>query len=168
MRKPPKHKKHNRPRLSVQDFPLAAHLARNHQGAAKHFDEVTPLIQTKIDEGHFAPRPGGCATEVDGVAMDVPDMLPAIQVPINGTEQKLKEKQFFARDAGEDYKLNVRPTFDGSSPHNGASPHNGEDSNSFCELSPELNLPWISIVHIVWAHMVMLLTNPALVFTALF
>ena len=80
-------------------------------------------------------------------ALPVPDTVPCIVVPLNGTEQKLKEKQIFKWLEGEDFKLNVRGTFDGSSPH----VDEGEDElspNSFCDLPPDLNLPWVTSEHV--------------------
>ena len=49
--------------------------------------------------------------------MSTPDTIPFILVSMNGTEQKLKEKHYFAMLEGQEYELNVRATFDGSSPH---------------------------------------------------
>ena len=49
---------------------------------------------------------------------------------------------------GLDHKLNVRGTFDLSSPH----VEDDEDewsSNSFCNLNPEINLPWVTLEHVV-------------------
>ena len=80
--------------------------------------------------------------------MRTPDMLPCILVPINGTEQNLKEEEFFHMKDGRDYKLNVRGTYDGSSPH----AEDGEPAlspNDYCDLPPELNKRWYSIRHVV-------------------
>ena len=71
-------------------------------------------------------------------------MLPAILVPINGTEQRLKADQWYARNAGDDFQRNVRPAFDCS------SPHGDRDPSSFSSLTDELNTPWVSISHVVW------------------
>ena len=132
-------------------YPLDTHLYRNHQGAAAHFDEVTPIFQSKIQDHHFARNDGSYLRDQAAPfsylpheiplllavvshfkqsapsasllqpmppvpAMPLPDMLPAILVPINGTEKRLKAGQWYASNAGDDFKRNVRPTFDCSSP----------------------------------------------------
>ena len=160
-------------------YPLDTHLYRNHQGAAVHFDEVTPIFLSKIQDHHFARTDGSymrdqatpfsySSHEIPSLpkvashfqqsppsasrskpmpsvpAMPIPDMLPAILVPINGTEQRLKADQWYARNAGDDFKRNVRPTFDCS------SPHDERDPNSHCTLTDDLNTPWVSISHVVW------------------
>jgi hypothetical protein len=62
---------------------------------------------------------------------------------MNGTQQKLKPAEFFLRESGMDFKPNVRGTMDGSSPHDGGSP------NDHCELLERLNMPWVTITHVV-------------------
>jgi hypothetical protein len=66
-----------------------------------------------------------------------------MQIPMNGTEQKLKPAEFFLRESGCDFKPNVRGTMNGSSPHNGESP------NDHCELLERLNMPWVTVTHVV-------------------
>ena len=77
--------------------------------------------------------------------MPIPDCLPLVLVPLNGTLQKSKEKEYYLERVGADFKHNVRGTFDGSSPHTDESP------NDFCFLDPELNKAWVSIRHVMWA-----------------
>jgi len=152
------------------NFPLSCFFCRNHQGAAKHHDLVTKQIQQKISGHHFASRPSSASdsAEVAGpqvttalpenttsndspssdlFCMNTPDMLPCIIVPINGTQQKLKEEEFFKMKDGRDYKLNVRGTYDGSSPH-AEEGEPGLSPNDYCDLPPELNKRWYSIRHV--------------------
>jgi hypothetical protein len=128
----------------TEGFPFACHLYPNHQGAARHLDEVSTMIKEKVAERHFAAVPGAADTDkAKHVCMSRPLTLPCMQVPMNGTEQKLKAAEFFLQESGMDYKPNVRGTMNGSSPHNGQSP------NDQCELLERLNLPWVTVTHVV-------------------
>jgi hypothetical protein len=125
-------------------FSLACHLCPNHQGAARHLDEVSTMIKEKVAERHFAAVPGAAdADKAKQVCMSRPLTLPCMQVPMNGTEQKLKTAEFFLRESGMDYMPNVRGTMDGPSPHDGQSP------NGHCELLERLNMPWVTVTHVV-------------------
>ena len=125
-------------------FPLACHFYPNHQGSARHLDEVSSMIREKVAERHFAAVPGAEDTNLPRyVCASRPMTIPCMQIPMNGTEQKLKPAEFFLRESGCDFKPNVRGTMNGSSPHNGESP------NDHCELLEELNMPWVTITHVV-------------------
>lgn len=125
------------------NFPLACHFYPNHHGSARHLDEVSVMIKEKLAERHFAPLPGMADNnEAYAVCAPRPQTLPCIQIPMNGTEQKLKPAQFFLRESGLDFKPNVRGTMNGSSPHDGQSP------NDHCELLEHLNMPWVTITHV--------------------
>ena len=123
----------------TEGFPMTSQFYPNSQGASQNHDDVTPMILDKINKNHFAMGPTGKCL------MTTPDTTPAIQVPLNGNVAKPKEREYYREQAGEDFKWNVRGTFNGSSPHDGESP------NDYCPLSPELNKPWTTIAHAVWA-----------------
>jgi hypothetical protein len=125
-------------------FPLACHFYPNHQGAARHLDEVSTMIREKVAERHFSAVPGAEDTNLARqVCSERPLTIPCMQIPMNGTEQKLKPEEFFLRESGCDFKPNVRGTMNGSSPHDGQSP------NGHCELLESLNMPWVTITHVV-------------------
>jgi hypothetical protein len=129
------------------------HFAQQHQNIKDEtadFNYATHVFATAIKGSR---RTKACAPPVnnlplqEGYSMHIPDMLPCIVVPINGTEQKLKEDEFFNMKDGRDYKLNVRGTYDGSSPHaDDGEP--GLSPNDFCDLPPELNKRWYTSRHV--------------------
>jgi hypothetical protein len=73
-------------------------------------------------------------------ASDQPTSIPFCIMPVNGSEANLKEDQYFNQLAGLDFKPNVRPTFDGSSPHS----DEGDSINEQTVLPPELETEWSS------------------------
>ena len=126
----------------TSEFPLNCYFSRNHQGAAVHHDEVTPMIKEKTIGLHFT-----CPTASDGrklhAACPHPLSIPCGVIPLNGTEQALKPSEFEKWLDDLPHKLNVRGTFDLSSPHVDDDEDN-RSSNSFCDLDPELNMPWVT------------------------
>jgi hypothetical protein len=74
---------------------------------------------------------------------DSPASLPAIAVPINGTESRLKEKDYHLQRAGLPFQVKVRPTFDLSSPHDSES-----SPNEFCIIDPATQTPWTTADHV--------------------
>ena len=77
-------------------FPLACHFYPNHQGAARHLDEVSAMTREKVAERNFAAVPGAEDANLAHYACaDRPMTMPCMQIPMNGTEQKLKPAEFF-------------------------------------------------------------------------
>ena len=104
------------------------------------------MIKEKTTERHFTKMMHPSGQNGDFFS-SYPKSTPCGVKPLNGTEQALKSAQFALWLDGKDHKLNVRGTFDLSSPH----VEDDEDewsSNSFCTLDPELNLPWVTPEHV--------------------
>ena len=117
------------------NFPLTSYASRNHQGAAKFPGHITSLIKTKIKEKHMV--------RVSDAHNDGIGTIPFLVVPMNGTEQKLKPEMYEAQQHGLPWDPNVRPTYDGSSPHDGGSP------NEHCTLWEDENKEWVSIRYVI-------------------
>jgi hypothetical protein len=128
------------------NFPLDCYGSRNHQGAASFPATVSKLIKSKIEAGHMSIS-DGCS------ASPHPLSIPFGVLPLNGSEANLKEDQFYNRRDGMDWEPNVRPTFDGSSPHSEGIPRS---INAHTILLPEENMPWSTIDHVEHALRVLL------------
>lgn len=123
--------------LGNPGMPLTTHICRNHQGAAKHWHAVTDQLRVRIESGELrGPNPAAADdTRYDGFAS--PPSIPAIAVPINGTESRLKEHDYLLKRAGLPFQMKIRPTFDLSSPHDlECSP------NDLCFIDPSTQTPW--------------------------
>jgi hypothetical protein len=116
----------------TKNFPLHCLASRNHQGAAKFPHTITKLILDKIASGHVVKVSG------DAMSSPHPPTIPFCVLPVNGSLANLKEDQHFNKEQGEPYKPNVRPTFDGSSPHD----ESGLGINDHTVLPPELDTQW--------------------------
>jgi hypothetical protein len=123
--------------LGNPGMPLTTHICRNHQGSAKHWHTVTDQLRAWIVAGELrGPNPAAADdTRYDGFAS--PPSIPAIAVPINGTESRLKEHDYLLKRAGLPFQPKIRPTFDLSSPHDlECSP------NDLCFIDPSTQTPW--------------------------
>ena len=99
------------------------------------------MIVEKLGESHFQ-SPLNPPTDFSPFSA-TPCSIPCGFIPLNGTDQALKPAHFQKWIDNLSHKLNVRGTFDLSSPHM----DDDEDqwsSNSFCDLDPELNMPWVT------------------------
>lgn len=126
--------------LGNPDIPLTTHICRNHQGSAKHWHAVTEQLRAWIEAGELrGPHPAATDdTRYDGFT--APASIPAIAVPINGTESRLKEHDYLLKRAGLPFQVKIRPTFDLSSPHDlECSP------NEFCSIDPVTQTPWTTV-----------------------
>ena len=118
----------------TENFPLTSLASRNHQGAAHFPAVVTALMIDKVESGDVEEISPNC------FATEEPTSLPFCIMPVNGSEANLKEAQYFNQLEGRDFKPNVRPTFDGSSPHS----EEGDSINEQTILPPELETEWSS------------------------
>ena len=130
------------------NMPLCTHFRRNGQGSASHGPAVTDLIKFKQGAGHFT-----CPT-----GQRFPDVLPVIQVPTNGSVQRMKPDEYMKEKAGLPAKENLRAIFDGSSPHDNTAAQ-GQSTNEYCDERPDLNKPWVSINIILWTLSILLSAN---------
>ena len=129
--------------LGNPELPLTTHICRNHQGSAKHWHAVTDQLRQWIDGKELR---GPHAEALDDSRFDgfaYPAAIPAIAVPINGTESRLRGKDYHLQRAGLPFQVKVRPTFDLSSPHDSDSSPNG-----FCVIDPMTQTPWTTADHV--------------------
>ena len=83
--------------LGNPELPLTTHICRNHQGSAKHWHAVTDQLRQWIDGKELR---GPHAEALDDSRFDgfaYPAAIPAIAVPINGTEPRLREKYLLVK-----------------------------------------------------------------------
>jgi hypothetical protein len=130
----------------TDNFPLTSLASRNHQGAAHFPAVVTALMIDKVQSGDVEEISPGC------FATAQPTSIPFCIMPVNGSEANLKEEQYFNQLAGRDFKPNVRPTFDGSSPHS----ETGDSINERTVLPPELETEWSSGTQVEESYRVLL------------
>jgi hypothetical protein len=133
----------------TREFPLSSIASRNHQGAAHFPASIRKLMQDLLQSNNIESSPSG------NMCHPHPQHLPFGVLPVNGSEANLKEDQFFNRLNGLAWKPNVRPTFDGSSPHD----DEGSSINAHTLLLPELNTPWSTIAQVEESLRVILSTG---------
>jgi hypothetical protein len=131
------------------EYPLTSIASRNHQGAAHFPASIRKLMKDLLETGNIESSPSGTSCHPH------PQHLPFGVLPVNGSEANLKEDQFFNRLNGLEWKPNVRPTFDGSSPHD----DEGSSINAHTLLLPELNTPWSTIAQVEESLRVILSTG---------
>jgi hypothetical protein len=93
---------------------------------------MTKMVKGKEEEGHLV-------LQTHGVYNELPITLPFGVTPINGNVQH----------AGEPYEK-IRGVWDGSSPHDGSSP------NDHCDLLPDENPPWVTVMNVIQTFCVLL------------